>query len=259
MSSLLRSEKMNYCNTACASDGEFNIYYKPNTLRCFSINFEERRKLYTGLKSENAEFEECVLMYNNKNKTETHSFIEYFAYKLYNLDRNIDININACKTPVIAYGNDKNLLTIQNILAKYQGNEPLVIVDKQVAGDINKTLQVIDLKPQYYAEKLQFQKEKVFNEALTYLGINNISLEKKERLNQDEANSNNEMINLMLNAYLQPREEAIKQFNDLFNQNVEVVLNSDLENTIKKVKSQIMDFMPLENDNSEGKEKNQNG
>ena len=51
-------------------------------------------------------------------------------------------------------------------------------------------------------------KKEIMNEALTYLGINNIMLEKKERLVQDEANSNNELINL--NLHLLSHQKTLK-------------------------------------------------
>ena len=41
-------------------------------------------------------------------------------------------------------------------------------------------------------------------------------VDKKERLITDEANSNNELINLNLQSYLAPRQEACKQFNEKF-------------------------------------------
>lgn len=67
-------------------------------------------------------------------------------------------------------------------------------------------------------------------------------LEKKERLVQDEANSNNELINLNLQKYLAPRQYAAKQFNEKFgltgtDKEIKVKLRSDLTNIIKKIES----------------------
>ena len=65
-------------------------------------------------------------------------------------------------------------------------------------------------------DKIIDYKKEIWNEALTFLGINNIMVDKKERLITDEANSNNELINLNLQSYLAPRQEACRQFNEKF-------------------------------------------
>lgn len=91
---------------------------------------------------------------------------------------------------------------------------------------------------------MQYKKE-IWNEALTFLGINNILVDKKERLITDEANSNNELINLNLQSFLAPRQEACKKFNEKFelsgNNEIKVRVRSDLHNVIKNTESIITD------------------
>ena len=77
-------------------------------------------------------------------------------------------------------------------------------------------------------------------------------IEKAERLITDEANSNNELINLNLQASLAPRKEACKQFNELFglsgtNKEIDVRVRSDLHNIIKNAQSIVSDFKNMEN------------
>lgn len=72
-------------------------------------------------------------------------------------------------------------------------------------------------------------------------------VDKKERLVSDEANSNNELINLNLQSMLAPRKEACKQFNEWLgltgtNKEIDVRLRSDLHNIIKQNQSIISDF-----------------
>lgn len=80
-------------------------------------------------------------------------------------------------------------------------------------------------------------------------------MEKKERLVTDEANSNNELINLNLQARLLERKKACKQFNELFGLTgenaIDVRVRSDLRNVIKNLDSTVTD---LENQ-KEGGEK----
>ena len=79
------------------------------------------------------------------------------------------------------------------------------------------------------------------------MGINALSIEKKERLITGEADSNNESINLNLMSYLEPRKKACKQFNDLFgltgtDKEISVRVRSDLYNVIKQEESVITDY-----------------
>ena len=72
-------------------------------------------------------------------------------------------------------------------------------------------------------------------------------IDKKERLVADEANSNNELINLNLQSFLAPRQFACKQFNEKFgltgtDKEISVRVRSDLHNIIKNEQSIITDF-----------------
>lgn len=67
-----------------------------------------------------------------------------------------------------------------------------------------------------------------------FCGINNIDIEKKERLIVNETTSNNNLINLNLNAFLDPRKKACQQFNEKYNENIDVVINDDIYNIVKE-------------------------
>lgn len=72
-------------------------------------------------------------------------------------------------------------------------------------------------------------------------------VDKKERLVSDEANSNNELINLNLQSFLAPRKEACKQFNEWLgltgtDKEIDVRVRSDLHNIIKQEESIIKDY-----------------
>ena len=78
-------------------------------------------------------------------------------------------------------------------------------------------------------------------------GWKNINIDKKERLITGEANANNELINLNLQSFLAPRQEACKRFNDLFgltgtDKEISVKLRSDLYNIIKQEESIVNDY-----------------
>lgn len=244
VASLLKDKNYGFINTKCCSSGDINIYGLPTKLHCFSYDFSTDRKLYTGLNPLDSEKQrqakeefECILVQNNWERLPTISTIEIFAYRLYEAQRVCDTNIIAQKTPVLLIADETQRAFLENLYNQYNGNQPFIFGDKDQLGD--KTIKSINTEAPYVADKITEYKKEIWNEALTYLGVNNISLEKKERLVTDEANSNNELINLNLQSFLAPRQEACRQFNEKFgltgtDKEISVRVRSDLFNIIKK-------------------------
>lgn len=69
---------------------------------------------------------------------------------------------------------------------------------------------------------------------MTFLGINNNSQEgKKERLVVDEINSNNQNINLNAQIGLLTRQEACKNFNEMYGTNISCEMRQYTQSDIK--------------------------
>ena len=243
----LKDEKYGYINTRASSNGYINIYGYPTSFNCWSYDYNSNRKLYSGLNdnTENKEFEECILVQNNWDRVPTANTLELFAYRLYEAEQSAMTNIKAQKTPILILTDEKQRLTMENLYSQYDGNKPVIFGDKNNLDD-NK-LKSINTEAPFVADKIMEYKKEIWNEALTFLGINNIMLEKKERLISDEANQNNELINLNLQSYLAPRQEACRQFNEKYGLNgtdkeISVRVRSDLHNIIKNMESVVTDY-----------------
>ena len=240
---LLKDPKYGYINTQCASGGYLNIYELPTELNCYSYGYQEQKKLYTGLGGE--EDKDCILVMNNWQRIPTCATIELFCQRLAEAEMTASVNIKAQKTPVLIVVDENQRLMMENLYAKYDGNRPFIMGDKNQLGA--NAIQSINTGAPFIADKVMDYKKQIWNEALTYLGINTLQTEKKERLITDEASSNNELINLNLQSMLIPRQEAAKQFNKLFglegtDKEISVRLRSDLYNIIKQEESVITDF-----------------
>lgn len=245
MASVLKDEEYGILNTQCCSNGKINIYGVPSAFHCFSFGYDKYRKLYTGIKNEKSELEDCVLVMNNWECIPTASTLELFAYRLYEAERTCDVNIKAQKTPVLITVDESQRLMMENLYSQYDGNKPVIFGDKhQLDGNV---LKAISTEAPYVVDKISEYKKDIWNEALTFLGIQNIAVNKKERLVTDEANYNNEVTNLNLQSFLIPRQEACKQINELFGltgtkNEVKVKVRSDLYNIIKQEESIVKDY-----------------
>ena len=250
---LLKDKNYGFINTKCTGSGDLNIYGLPTKLNCFSYDFSSQRTLYTGLnpmltekQKEAREDYECILVQNNWEGTPTIATLELYAMRLYEAQVTCDVNIKAQKTPVLLVADETQRLFLENLYQQYNGNQPFIFGDKTQLSD--QTLKSINTQAPFVADKLTEYKKEIWNEALTFLGVNNIMLEKKERLVTDEANSNNEVINLNLQSFLAPRQEACRQFNEKYglvgtDKEISVRVRSDLYNIIKKEMSTTTDLI----------------
>lgn len=250
MASILNTDKYGFINTKCSINGDINIYGLPTKLNCYSYGFQTSRNVYMGFTLNEDPYSQCILVKNNIEMIPTSEGLELFALRLYEAERVCDVNIKAQKTPILILADDTSRLMMKNLYNEYDGNMPFIFGDKrQLSGDVIRSIKT---DAPFVADKIMEYKKQILNEALTYLGINNVMLEKKERLISDEANSNNEFINLNLQSYLLTRQKACKEFNEKYgytgtNKEISVRVRSDLHNVIKNANSIITDYNDKKN------------
>lgn len=253
--SLLKTKEYGFINAKAVGSSDLNIYMLPSSINCFSTDsLNEERKLYNGfLDEETSEYDYCILVKNNQDMIPTEPTLRLFAWRLYEAERTCDVNIKAQKTPVLIVGDESLKLAMKNLFEKYEGNEPVIYADKKQLG--TDTLRALKTDAPFIADKVMEYKKEIWNEALTFLGINNINVEKRERLVKEEANANNELVNLNLQNRLLVRKEACKQFNELFNLTgnnaIDVRVRSDLTNAIKTYDSVASDYITEEGEKDE--------
>lgn len=166
-----------------------------------------------------------VMIFNNRLHTPDINAIQLFARRLTNITRAYDVNIGNQKFPFILRTTNNRRLSLENALMDVQGNKPAIILDKDFDMD---SLQVFPLNPPFVADKLHVEQNNVFNDILTYFGIENSNQDKKERMVTDEVNSNYGVVEASRNIRLQARRDACKEIERVFGEHIEVNFNSDL-------------------------------
>lgn len=223
MSVFFYDEVLGYLSLQCMIGGKLNVYRIPNQRRAYATNGYQR----------NLNGKNSIIIFNNYLHTNSMLDIEMFSKRLYNLDRAIDVNANAQKTPVLIQCDESQRLTMKNLYKQYEGNEPFIFGSKGL--DANG-LKVLQTGAPYVADKLYELKTQLWNEALTYLGISNINVVKKERMITDEVTRNQGGTIASRYSRLESRREACKQINEMFGLNIWVDYREDFQDVQEKEK-----------------------
>lgn len=210
-----KDEEIGYLALRCACNGPFNLYNIPINRRAYAANGYNRQ----------LDEKDSVIIYNNYLHTGSMLDVKMFSKRLYNLDRAVDVNVNAQKTPVIIVCDEKQRLTMKNLYMKYEGNEPFIFGDKNM--NPNDAIKALNTGAPYVASNLYQLKVQIWNEALTYLGISNVNTQKKERMISDEVMRNQGGVIASRYSRLQARREAVDKINEMFGTDIEVNYRDD--------------------------------
>ena len=224
-----------YLALQCLINGKLNVYRIPIKRRAFAVNGYQKQLTD----------KDSVIIFNNMLHTNSWLDVKMFAKRLYNLDRIIDVNANAQKTPILIKGNEQQRLTLKNLYKEYDGNAPVIFADKSL--DMN-ALQVLSTQAPYVADKIYQLKTQIWNEALTYLGISNVSFQKRERMVSDEVTRSQGGTVASRYSRLNARRQAWEQINKMFGLNIECDFREDYQ-----FSEEVMDFTK---DNQSGEKGN---
>lgn len=195
-------------------NGQLDVYRVPIRRRAFAVNGYQRQ----------LDNKDSVIIYNNYLRTNSYAMCVMYAKKLYNLDRIIDVNANAQKTPVLLRADETQRMTVLNAYKDWDGNQPVIYGDKALDPNM---LSVLRTDAPYISDKIYQLKTQYWNEALTHLGISNLSIQKKERLVSDEVVRSQGGTIASRYSRLEARREACNKINDMFGLDIWVDYRDD--------------------------------
>lgn len=209
-------EVMGYLALQGTLAGPLSVYNIPQTRQAIASNGYS--KSLDGTNS--------VIIYNNLFHTNSKLDIEMFARRLYDLDRTIDVNARAQKTPVLLTCDDSQRLTIENLYNDYEGNMPSIFATSALQAN---PIGVLKTDAPFVGRDIYELKTKIWNEALTMLGISNVSEQKRERMVSDEVNRSLGGVLACRNARLEARNIACREIKRMFGLNVSCVWKNSLD------------------------------
>ena len=223
-----KDEVLGFLALRCAIGGRLNVYQIPMQRRAYASNGYQK----------NLTEEDSVIIWNNELHTNSSLDVEVFAKRLYEIDRIIDINVRAQKTPILLACDDTQRLTLKNMYMQYDGNQPVIYGDNKNISP--NSIQAINTEAPYRADVLYDLKTRYYNEAFTYLGISNISFQKKVRMVSDEVIRN--MGGTIANRYsrLNARKQACKAINEMFKDELEDEIDCVYREDYREADDEIM-------------------
>ena len=203
-----------YACLQVTTNGRLNKYRVPITRRAYAVNGYNKELT----------IDNSVIIYNNRLRQPGIRYTNMYAKRLWDLDRTIDVNAKAQKTPILVQCTEAQRLTLLNLYKDYDGNSPFIYGDKNL--DLTG-LKSINTGAPYVADKIYTLKTQIWNEALTYLGISNINIQKKERLITDEVVRNQGGTIASRYSRLKARKQACEEINKMFGLNISVSYSED--------------------------------
>ena len=193
-----------YINTA-----KLDVYGRPNKIQVISQNGYVK----------NLSRDEFVIMYDNNGRYPLWLDILQYAERMALATRTIDINMSQQKTPRFWKTKTNKKKSVEDMVNNIDGFENVVLTYDDV--DLNDTTLILEPAP-YVADKLNLDKDRIYNEFLRLIGIANLSYQKAERNISDEIQAMQGGTIASRYSRFEPRQKAIDEINRKFGTNIEV-------------------------------------
>lgn len=155
----------------------------------------------------------CVPVWASYTRVPAHDIVLLYAKRLADIDKSLEINAKNMRQNKVVTAEDGQRLTMTNLVRGV--DEGSVIY--ATPGMIKEGLSTLDLgvNPANLSA-LRQEKNQVWNECMTLLGITNSNQDKKERLVAAEATGSDGQVMAARNSEMKPRQEACERINKLF-------------------------------------------
>lgn len=167
--------------------------------------------------------EECSLIRINPDFSGVMDIINRYAALLAMCDSSMAVTLMNAKVAFIGIATSKaQANTIKKMYDKLSMGEPAVFVNGDAVNKENFWFN--NVKQNFVGNEIQQLRRMIQNDFLTEIGINNANLEKRERLNLDEVNANNEEIHCNVQLWLDNIREGFRIANGLYGLDLKVEL-----------------------------------
>lgn len=149
--------------------------------------------------------------------------LQRFSTLLAMCDSAISVNLMNSKVAFIGFVDDMaQAKTMQKMYDEISEGNPAVFARKSQVNSENFIL--LNVKQNFVADDIMIVRRKIVNDFLSDIGINNANLDKRERLNEQEVNANNEEVRFNVLNWLDTIQEGLDVANKLYGLGLKIKL-----------------------------------
>ena len=173
--------------------------------------------LYGGIKYDNLTPENSVIIWDRTTYVPTLANIHFYAGRLANIRLSIDQCIRNLKVPFIVTTTSNNLAAVESIFTEVYAYKPAIVIDGIAEVESLKVSTLTD-NVHYSLEAARSELTNTFNEALSSIGIANVSNEesKSEQMSQFEVAKTVTGSMIQQESRLKPRQQGAELLKEGF-------------------------------------------
>ena len=199
---------------------QYSIEDEPSVVNY--VNVRGAGFIPTGLKKVN---KDCVIGWAHTSHSPVRSLVMYYIDRIVDVEKTINMNLFVHKLPRLVVCSPEDRSRVEDLMEAIERGETKIFLDVADWEAIKNVLES-GSNTNFIIDKLYQYKQNLENELLSFLGINNIAVEKKERLITDEANSNNQLINDSSECFLDCLKDFCEEVSNILNYPLSVEANS---------------------------------
>lgn len=197
-------KRQNIFMATAGNIGGVNYYNNPTTFQPVATGYS-----YPQIGSK-----ECVPIWDNQLRCTMIDVVWNYARRLALADRALDVNLDNISIPLIIATSETSKLTAQNLMKAREDGDPYIYAYD--SADITGMFQTFPNTTPFLCDKILQAKTQIWNELVNFLGIDNSTTEKKERLISSEVAAGNSKTNVYRLSYLKARQQACDTINRLW-------------------------------------------
>lgn len=169
---------------------------------------------------------DCELIKLQGNYNGIMDLVSYYAGKLALMAEAIDVNLVNSKQSVVFFAKNKTAAaSLKKMYDEISSGNPASVIDKELIDENGNPTWLFfqqNLKQNYIVSDMLADMRKIENQFCTDLGLPNSNTEKKERLTDDEVNSNNIETYSRAELWLERLREGCSRVNEMFGIDISV-------------------------------------
>lgn len=167
--------------------------------------------------------DKSVPIYNDATRNPLSALIADTAQRLYDLMEISRANTLQQKNPFVFAGTADEIKSLQLANTRRDADPAgIICVTARAMQTIETAKRFFPIKPPFESDVYYDYYLQIYNRFLTVLGMDNIAIQKRERLVSSEAASNNQLISYYRDMATRFREDACKAANAMFGMNLNV-------------------------------------